>query len=132
MPETNCPGILVIDDDPAILALVEGALEGEGYRLELIRNPLEAFRDTDPLDYDLIITDYEMKPMKGDALTMLARVAQEGRGEGTPPLPPIIIMTGYRNEARVEEWAGSDAVRQVLEKPFDLEELREAVRAALQ
>ncbi len=132
MSESTSPKILVIDDDPAILAMVEGALETEGYGLELIQNPLDAFRKDKPSDYDLIVTDYDMKPLKGDALTFLAQISEEDGDCTTKSMPPVIIMTGYRDHARVAEWAKWDMVKKALEKPFNLDELREAVRAALQ
>lgn len=69
--------------------------------------------------WSLVILDYEMPVMKGDKLAAAIRsVARQ---------QPIIMITAYGESLR---HAGDFplAVDRVIDKPFDLQTLREAVR----
>ena len=60
--------ILLIDDNEYILFMFRSILEGEGYKVTLISNPVKAlnyFSQIDPYYYDLIVMDIRMPGING-------------------------------------------------------------------
>jgi len=110
-------GILVVEDQAAVAAVVGRLLEREGHRVYLAERPsvaLEVFRRNAP-DIELIICDLIMPEMFGPALIKaLAAVA---------PLPRILFVSGYGADATKDV----DPEHVILAKPFTPEELREAM-----
>lgn len=81
--------ILVVDDEPVILAVTKTYLEIQGYSVQTEKNSqvaLNKFRDN-PQGIDLLISDVTMPHLTGDRL---ARECLAVR-----PNLPIILMTGY-------------------------------------
>ncbi|MDQ3702395.1 MAG: hypothetical protein M3442_15965 [Chloroflexota bacterium] len=103
--------ILIVEDDEPLGALMMGALEGEGYRAELVTT-LEAARGP----YDLIVADYF-----APTYTPGARWPQLDRLRALGTDVPIIGCTGHL-DARVDE-PGLLGVAAVAIKPFDLQDL---------
>ena len=90
--------ILYIDDDQALLYLIERLLKRRGYKVSGFADPKEAIESvrTDPSRYDLVITDFNMPGFSG------IDVAHEIRRSA--PGIPIAVASGYitdelRNEA---------------------------------
>lgn len=116
--------ILFIDDEKPLVLLISEILVTLGYHVETSESSIEAlemFR-TDPLKYDLIITDMTMPDMTGDRL---AKEMIEIRKD-----IPIIICTGY-NEHINRKSAKSLGIKEFLMKPVNMHTLSEAVRRAL-
>ena len=83
--------ILLIMAEHAILADKQQALSSLGYRLTTMHHPIEAldlFRSC-PEDYDLIITEHEMRPMSGLLLIREIRLIR--------PDIPIILCSAARH-----------------------------------
>jgi two-component system cell cycle response regulator CpdR len=71
--------------------------------------------------YDLLVTDVKMPVMDGIAL------AHEASGQW--PGLPILLMTGFADQReRAEDLA--EKIRDVVTKPFTLQQIREAVSEA--
>jgi signal transduction histidine kinase/CheY-like chemotaxis protein len=112
--------VLVIDDDDGVRQFIVDGLEESGFAVIASANGadgLTALRETTP---DLIIVDYAMPGMNG------VEVVTEARRHR--PSLPIILATGYADMDAVH--AVIDPGR-VLRKPFRIDELNAAVRAAL-
>ena len=112
--------VLVIDDDEGVRQFIVDSLEGSGYAVVASSNGadgLKSLRETDP---DLVIVDYAMPGMNGVEVVTEVRRSQ--------PSLPIILATGYADMAAVD--AVMDPER-VLRKPFRVDDLNAAVRAAL-
>lgn len=103
--------ILIVEDDAQLGALMIGALEGEGYRAELVTS-LEAARGP----YDLIVADYF-----APAYCPGARWPQLDRLRALGTDVPIIGCTGHL-DAQVDE-PNALGVAAVAIKPFDLDDL---------
>ncbi len=112
--------ILVVEDDPRVLAATTGALEELGHVAipcddpSLARGLLEANGGI-----DLIISDVLMPRQTGPE--MIAALS---------PLYPhvaVLFVTGFAGEANESEFGG----REVLRKPFTLNGLERAVAAAM-
>lgn len=125
--------ILVVDDDPHILDLIRDTLEPEGYEIVATQDPLAALDSAEAGGFALLITDYQMEPLRGDVLTGLARLReQKGELSLREGFPPIIIVSAYAGTDRVRKWKDQEGVHAILPKPFTPRELRAAVKSVLE
>jgi CheY-like chemotaxis protein len=114
--QTNpAPHVLVIDDDDAIQAILNLALESEGYQVTSAFSALEAIDllKKDPAIYDLMILDLYMPHMNGLEFAEQVKV-QQLTGEKHVP----IIVSSATNRASEKEAASRFDF--FLPKPFDL------------
>jgi PAS domain S-box-containing protein len=81
--------IMVVDDEPAVVRMVEKLLTRLGYEVVGQENSVEALRlfREQPDQFDLVITDHSMPDMTGDVLAKELRRIR--------PTIPIVICTGY-------------------------------------
>ncbi len=124
LPTGDGERILVIDDEPALVAVVDALLGGLNYRVIASSDAcaaLELFR-SDPHGFALAITDMTMPQLTGD------RIAREMLR--LRPGFPVLLCTGY-SERITEEGACRLGAAGLLLKPFLREELAHAVRRAL-
>jgi two-component system phosphate regulon response regulator OmpR len=113
--------ILVIDDDPDILRLVEALLRGEGHEVWTAASGLGGLgKALDPA-IDLIVLDLKLPDTDGIELARFVRAHSN---------VPILMLTGRADVAsRIEGLdAGAD---DYLPKPFDLGELSARIRGLL-
>ena len=116
--------VLLVDDEEAIIAMLEQTLTRLGYCVEsCISGPeaLEVFR-ADPQHFDLVITDMTMPHMTGDTL---ARAILALR-----PDIPVIMCTGF-SEAITPQQARALGIREYIMKPVVRGELAAAIRRVL-
>lgn len=107
--------ILVIDDEPANLALVQAVLTREGYRhFETLSEPRLAAERHLAFQPDLVLLDLMMPSIDGYALLdSLGRLTAKG------DLVPIMVLTADTSiEARRRALALG--ARDILTKPFDV------------
>jgi PAS domain S-box-containing protein len=116
--------VLVVEDEPAVLTLLERVLSGAGYAVVTASSGAEALAVTTSRsgDVDLLVSDAVMPGMAG---LELARQLRAGR-----PELPILFVSGWAGEAFDREWAAAPAVDLLL-KPFEVADLLERVRALL-
>ncbi len=110
--------ILVIDDDPLILEVVKEILELDDYEVETALSGAEGIEKHRKNQADLVITDLIM-PHK-DGISVISELKSEFPGLR------IIAMTGTPKVETVAKAVRAD-VNRVIAKPFDQEELLEAV-----
>lgn len=114
--------ILIAEDDAAIRHFVERALESQGHTVTLCADGGEALETLENRCFDLLLTDIMMPVMDGIALSLAA--------SSHHPNMPIVMMTGYSGQK--ERAHNLDAlIRDVLLKPFTMDQLRQSVGAAL-
>jgi len=116
--------ILLVDDEPQLLAMQGQILERLGYDVTAVsssKEALEAFRQA-PETFDLLVTDQTMPNLTGAGLS--AEVLQ------LRPALPIILCTGF-SEALSPETAAEMGIRHYLQKPVPLKALARTVRLAL-
>ena len=112
--------ILVVEDDEGVRRFVVECLEMLGCKVFQAANGSEALDRLTDARPDLMIVDFAMPGMNGAQVATLVR-------ERLPDLP-IILATGYADMDAVDEVVAAD---RVLRKPFQIDELAAAVRAAL-
>jgi CheY-like chemotaxis protein len=114
--------ILVVEDEPAVSIAIKMVLEHAGHRVQAVSNGRDALALLEPGKFDLITTDFAMPGMKGDALAAAIK-------ERLPNQPVLMISSnGFIEKASGNPLTGVDMV---INKPFSLEELREAVTKIL-
>jgi len=106
--------VLVVDNNPDILALFKRLLEDRGYRVQLATSGEAAVAALAITHFDLIFTDLNMGRV--DGMAVLARADQ------CEPPPLVIVMTGY---ASLETVLGAmrGGAHDYVTKPFTLTEL---------
>jgi two-component system response regulator AtoC len=113
--------VLVVDDDPAMRALLRDWLEREGYRVREAPNGERLLAALRSEPCDVVILDKEMPEAGGlDVLPELRRRCPE---------TPVIIVTAFGGARTAEEALQLGAYR-YLEKPFQLVALLRAVAEA--
>jgi CheY-like chemotaxis protein len=119
IPENTPRRILVVDDDSLVCESIRRILELDQHQVEIATSGHDALAAVQRAKFDLIILDYEMPGSKGDALAASIKAKA--------PQQSIIMITGHTEALRL---AGNFplTVDLVINKPFDMQELREAVR----
>jgi signal transduction histidine kinase/ActR/RegA family two-component response regulator len=112
--------ILVVEDDDGIRRFLVECLEMLGCEVIQAANGMEALERLASATPDIMIVDFAMPGMNGAVLTAMVR-------KRLPELP-IIIATGYADMDAVDKVVAAD---RVLRKPFKINDLAAAVRAAL-
>lgn len=110
----NPPLILVVEDDPDILKLMETALGGEGYRVMTAEDGAEALTAARRERPDLIVLDLMLPRM--NALEF--RAAQ--RRDATLAGIPIVCLSGLSYAQTVAMELGTE---DCLPKPIDVDRL---------
>jgi len=121
---TGSEHVLLVDDEKRLADMGRQMLEALGYRVTVAYGSLEAierFRH-EPAAFDVVITDQAMPDMSG---VELAREMMSMR-----PDLPIVLATGFSKVVTAEN-ARSLGLRGYVSKPFLLQDLGRAVRAAL-
>lgn len=116
--------ILVVDDETMIVNGLKKRLQGLGYIVEAIADPLKAIEmfSKSPHRFDLMITDMAMPGMTGEVLTTKVKQIRADF--------PVILCTGF-SERIDDKTAEEIGAAKRLFKPIDREELARSVRDAL-
>lgn len=109
---------LVVDDNPGVCDTLACVLEIIGFQVMKAKNGHEAFELFQKIRCDLVITDFQMPIMNG--FTLINRIKDYS------PETPIILISGESLED-LSEIGGPEAVEEILQKPFPLNDLRDAV-----
>jgi two-component system cell cycle response regulator CpdR len=114
--------ILVVDDEPAICGAIKMMLEYDGHAIQTASNGKEAMSLLEQRTFDVVITDYSMPEMRGDALA--AAIKQR------LPNQPVVMITAHADllKASGNPLTGVDFL---ISKPFSLEDLRTAIARVL-
>ena len=116
--------VLVVDDEPALVALAEELLAGLGYEpvgFGSSEQALAAFR-ANPQRFDLVLTDEVMPQMTGTVLVTALHA--------TRPQLPIVMASGYGGP-QLEDRAATAGILVLVKKPLVRAELARALAQAL-
>ena len=111
--------VLVVDDDPTILATVGDALAFETYPVATASNGAEALEAVERANPAVVLLDMRMPVLDGWGF------AREAAARGLRP--KILVMTAAQDARR---WAEEIGAAGFLSKPFELPELLDAVERA--
>jgi CheY-like chemotaxis protein len=106
--------VLIVDDEPAVCALVTQALAAN-YDVDEASDGTEAMKAVETNPPDLVITDIRMPHMDGTALLKALR--------NIAPNLPVIALSGYVDPEDVADYDFDGFVK----KPFELDDFRAIV-----
>lgn len=116
MNENNALQVLVIDDDPTLIKMLEKCLEGKGYKVQVSQDAPQGLQEAMINHPDLIVLDVMMPVINGYNICRLLKDE-----EATKDIP-IILLTSRdaREDVAIGMDMGADAY---LIKPVDTNEL---------
>jgi DNA-binding NtrC family response regulator len=115
--------VLIVDDDPGSLHLLEAILLGMRLRVTTAERPGVALRRIEERAPDLLITDLRMPEMSGVELIRAARQSH--------PELCCLVVTGFASAEATAE-AFEAGAQDLLLKPIQLGEVQARVRHALE
>jgi CheY-like chemotaxis protein len=111
--------ILVVDDEPSIVAVLTELLQPLGYRAVGCQSGAQAIARARELEPDAIILDIMMPEINGyDVLRLL-------KSDATTASIPVIVLSVLDDKQKAFELGAAEYIR----KPFEKHELLENVRA---
>ncbi len=119
-PGANVGCVLVVDDEPAIVEMLEQLLAAEGWALRILSDTSSLEAAMSSTEFDLILCDLKMPGRDGLAILRWLR-------EHRPELARrFVLMTGDLADADAHDEALAGVT--ILPKPFTLLRLREVLR----
>ena len=125
LPLGQGQAVLVVDDEPALVALAEEMLAGLGYEPFGLASSTEALArfTAAPDRFDLVLSDERMPGLSGTELVAALRRIR--------PDLPVVLASGYGGPGLAQR-AAAAGVRVLVAKPLARAELARAVAQALQ
>lgn len=114
--------VLIVDDQFGIRTLLNEVLSKEGYKIYQAANGLQALNVTKQHAPDLVLLDMKIPGM--DGLEILKKMKE------IDPDIKVLIMTAYGEMDLIEKTKKLGALAH-FSKPFDIEEIRSAVKKYL-
>jgi PAS domain S-box-containing protein len=115
--------ILLVDDDPAVRAIVSQLLTDRGYAVSTASDGDEAGAIAETTNVDLLLTDIVMRGMSGRETADRLRVLRPGLA--------VLYMSGYTDDAIVRRGLLRRGTA-FIQKPFSSEELARKVRETIE
>lgn len=116
--------ILIIDDSPSVLAVLEDMLEELGYDVTAASNGKQACQLLETRRYDLIITDLTMPIMDGIVFAQTAKQMPNCK------FVPIVMLSSEEDAAKITE-AKRVGISTFLRKPVKEIQLRTILQVVL-
>jgi DNA-binding NtrC family response regulator len=113
--------ILVIEDDPDVLAMLIKHLKHQGFDVVTAKDGMQGLKKLKAGGYDLVITDIVMPYVSGTGLVTALKESK--------PHIPVIAITGYGEEP--EAVATEKKADLVLSKPVKMADLKKHISRLL-
>jgi FixJ family two-component response regulator len=117
------PLVAVVDDDISVRESLESLINSVGLEVRLSASAEEFLNSAHPRKADCLVLDVRLPGMSGIELHRHL-MSQERK-------VPVIFITAHASDNRARSEAASDWTVAYLTKPFDEDELLDAVNAAL-
>jgi len=116
------PGrVLVVDDEPAIRALVAKIVDRAGLPADTAANGAEAIEKMEATDYHVVVVDLMMPVVDGFGVIDYVRKIQGPR--------PAVIVASATDSAVLRQLDGK-IVHSIIRKPFEIDVLGDLIVAA--
>jgi DNA-binding response OmpR family regulator len=119
--------ILVVDDEPEILRMLEKSLKAEGHQIDTARDGREAEQKLKGPRPDLVLLDAMLPHVHG--FELCNRIKGDARLRAVPVIMMSAVYRGWRFAQDAREAFGAD---DYLEKPFHLADVLRRVHERLQ
>jgi PAS domain S-box-containing protein len=115
--------ILLVDDEPKFVMIIQRQLEHLGYKVEIFTSALGALErfQASPGDFDIVISDVAMPKMTGEKLVNQMRQIR--------PDIPAILCTGYSD--KVDKKTATLLGCEYVIKPVERDQLAQLIRKTL-
>ncbi|HEX2833438.1 MAG TPA: response regulator [Thermoanaerobaculia bacterium] len=113
--------MLVVDDEPAIRALVTKIVERQGFTVDSARDGADAIAKLEQQSYGVIVLDLMMPNIDGYGLIEYIKHQSDVR--------PAIIVVSAGDSVSLRRLDGS-MVHSIVRKPFDIDVLGDLIAAA--
>jgi two-component system response regulator PilR (NtrC family) len=120
-PKSQKRKILVVEDEPQVRDVLKMLLSFDGHEVVTAGDADEALAAFEREPFDLVLTDYHMPGMKGDELALALKARLPGQ--------PVVMVTAYAEMLKAST-APLRGVDQLVNKPFQIQELRDAIHKA--
>jgi CheY-like chemotaxis protein len=118
------PGrLLLVDDEPNILAALRRLLRRDGYDIVADTDAHAALRRLETEDFDVIVSDQRMPDITGVEFLRRAKTLR--------PHSMRIVLSGYTDLDSVTSAINEGAIYKFLTKPWDDDQLRSHIAAAM-
>ena len=116
------PRVLLCEDDKRIRDSIADALGAAAFEVETAERAVDAIQKVMRESYEALLLDLKLPGLGGlDAISVVKRFDES---------LPIIVMTGHASY-EIEQAARAAGIFYYLVKPFSMDELTKAVRAAV-
>src|SRR5215475_4332174 len=115
--------VLLVEDDDDARSLYSYMLAVAGYKVNAVRNGLEAFAEIQVNHPDVIVTDIAMPILSGLDLIVAVRSNDEFADL------PVIAITSFGEKLR--EQARAAGATDAIDKPTDITRMREVIEASV-
>lgn len=116
--------VLIVDDEPEILDLMENLLEMEGFGVLRAESGEEALKIAKGKSLSVVISDYRMPGMNGIELITELNKSHSG--------VPMIIATGYADVNIAIEAINKGGAYKLFKKPWDPFDLVQEIKLAIE
>jgi len=116
--------ILIVDDSPVVLAMLEDALVGMGYAVTAASNGRDGLKQLETSKFDLIITDLSMPVMDGIAFVKAAKLLPSCK------FVPVVFLSSEEDTEKISE-AKKAGASTFLRKPFKENQLATILKIVL-
>jgi DNA-binding response OmpR family regulator len=119
----SIPKVLVVDDDAAVLMMLQEGLQRDGFEVAVATNVRDAIKHIANQQFDVLLSDLHM-PLAGDGFTVVSAMRH------THPNALTLVLSGYPalEEAMAAILSQAD---EVLVKPFEIGAIRKLIRARI-
>ena len=121
----NKKRLLIVDDDPSLREIFRLFMEKEGYEVDEAEDGAKGIDRVKAFKPDAIVLDLMMPVMNG------VEVLKKLRDADLFARVPVIVVTGFGDQAKEQEIKGFKNVAHFMKKPVDYVELTAKVKALL-
>ncbi len=120
----SCGRILIIDDDPDMLWVLESVLRGNNFEVSLASTGAEALAFAPETKFDLALLDAKLPDMDGLEIASQLKAAN--------PSTRIVMVSGYyyEHDDKIQEALNNHLITRFIPKPFSNSTILEAIHTA--
>jgi DNA-binding response OmpR family regulator/curved DNA-binding protein CbpA len=117
--------ILIIEDQPALAALLQQRLQARGYHCEVVGDGISALKMILSSPFALLLLDLQIPGLHG------VELLRKLRASGKTATLPVVVMSGIYKGERYRTAMQELGVSAFLEKPFTPDQLQSAINQVL-
>ncbi|MEO5357335.1 MAG: response regulator [Nitrospirae bacterium YQR-1] len=114
--------VLLVDDEKEFVDALAMRLKLRKFNVSVAYNGLDAINSVEQLKPDIVVLDMKMPLMNGIEVLRRLKISM--------PTLPVIILSGYSNEADIKE-AQAVGISDILGKPPEIAQLINSILKAL-